>query len=103
MKIELTIIERIRLLSILPKEGNFITLRLIKGLTEKIGFSPQEITDFEIKEENGMVHWNEKGNIPINIEFLDAENDLIKKELKALDSVNKLTMDLFTIYEKFIL
>jgi len=102
MKIGLNVLERSMLLSILPKEGNFLTLRLTRDLAAKVGISAQEFKDFEIKTEGEKTSWNLKGVAPTEIEFVDAERDIIKKQLKDLDEKKKLTAELFTLYEKFV-
>jgi hypothetical protein len=103
MKIEMTIPERLYTMGALPKEGSFITLRLVRELNTKLGFSADEITNFEITEEEGLVKWNAMGNDPVEIEFADSELDVIKVEFKKLDSENKLNMNLFSIYEKIFM
>jgi hypothetical protein len=102
MRIGLGIGERLMVLSILPKEGSFVTLRLIRGLIDRLGLTAEEITKFGVVEEGGNVKWHISGNEPIDFEFADAELDLIKKELKRMDSENKLPIDLFPVYEKFM-
>jgi hypothetical protein len=101
MRVGLGIGERLMVLSLLPKEGSFVTLRLIRGLIDRLGLSPEEITKYNIVEEEGNVRWMKEGNEPLEFEFADAETDIIKKELKRMDSENKLPIDLFTVYEKF--
>ena len=101
MKIGLNVLERSVILSILPKEGNFITLRLIRDLSAKVGCSAQEFKEFEIQTDEHGSRWNAKGVAPTDIEFADAEMDIIRKQLKELDSKQKLTAELFTVYEKF--
>lgn len=101
MKTGLNVAERLTLMGILPKEGNFVTLRMIRTLADKVGISAKEMVDFEVKEADGRVQWNEKGTAPTELEFLDAEVDLIKKELKRLDSENKLNQNSVALYEKF--
>jgi hypothetical protein len=101
MRIGLNVGERLIVLNIIPKEGNFVTLRMIRTLINRLAPSAEEITEFEILAENNTVRWNVKGNVPIEFEFADAEVDLIKKELKRMDSENKLPMEVFPVYEKF--
>lgn len=101
MEIELTIPERLHLLAILPKESNFLTLKLTRDLVSSIGLSKHEFGEFEIKEVNGIITWNEKGITPVRKSFSDAELELIRKELRKLDAEFKLTSDTFTLYEKF--
>ena len=38
MKLKLSVYERLVLLNILPKEGNFITLKIIRQLREDLSF-----------------------------------------------------------------
>ena len=102
MRASLNVGERLTVLNIMPKEGNFVTLRMIRTLINKLAPSAEEITEFEILAENNTVRWNVKGNVPIDFEFADAEVDLIKKELKRMDSENKLPMEVFSVYEKFV-
>ena len=108
MKVGLNVIERGVLLNTLPKEGNFLTLRVIRNLVDKVGFSAQEMKDFEIKripDERDptkiQTSWNLKGAAPTEIDFADVEVDIIKKQLNELDTKQKLTLELFSVYEKF--
>jgi hypothetical protein len=102
MKVEMTIPERLYTMGLLPKEGNILTLRVTRELMGKIGFSAIELTDFEIEEKDGQIAWNDKGNIPATIEFLDSELGIIRKELTRLDNENKLSIELLSVYEKFM-
>jgi len=42
MKVKLQVAERINLLSILPREGNFIDLKIIRELRENLSFKDEE-------------------------------------------------------------
>jgi len=101
MDVGLNVGQRLVAISVLPKEGNFVTIRMIRTLISKLGLSAEEITSFEVAEVDGEVRWNDKGSVPKSVSFADAEIDLIKKSLKKLDEENKLNQDTFLIYEKF--
>lgn len=101
MKVGLNVFERVMITQIVPKEGNFITLRLVNDLVSKIGLSAQDFEDYGIVQEEGKTRWNEKGIIPKEFELADAESELIRKQLKKMDDENKLSMQMFTLYEKF--
>jgi hypothetical protein len=98
---ELTVIERLAILNVLPKEGNFLTLRVIRGIVSKVGITSEEIKKFEINTEGEVASWNELGNVPLPFSFDDVELDIIRKQLKKLDSENKLVQEMFSTYEKF--
>lgn len=103
MKIQLNVLERLRIVNdILPPQGNIITLRMVRSLVDRLGLSAGEIAAFEvIQDEKGRVTWNERGNVLQEFEFATAEIELIKNQLKALDTASKLTDDMITIYDKF--
>lgn len=101
MKTGLNVGERLLILSILPKEGNFITLRVIQTLKMRIGLSAEEYQKYEIVSENGGTRFNIKGLDPTDFEFAEVEADIIKSELKKKDTDKKLTEEMITIYEKF--
>lgn len=98
---KLTCGERLIVLNIMPKEGNFVTLRMIRTLVDKLGLTAEEIVDFGIVETNGQVRWGPMGSVEKEFEFAQAEVDLIKKQLKKMDDDGKLTNDTFSVYEKF--
>ena len=93
--------ERLILCSILPKEGSFVTLKVIRGLINKLGLSAQELKEYDVKEENGLARWNSKGLEYKDFDFEEVEYDMIKKQLKELDSQNKLTNETVSLFEKF--
>ena len=110
MKIGLNVLERSTLLGILPKEGNIITLRLIRELTGKVGLSAQDFVTFDIKTEHDKkdpektwTTWNERGSAPTEIEFAAAEIEQIKKALTELNTNQKLKMDQMSVYDKFMI
>ena len=100
---QLTVIERIGLLSILPEHGNFITLKIIRQLREALSFTEDEIKVLEIKQDGNQVVWNpavnpEGTNIPVG----EKATDVIVDSLKKLNEENKLTAQHLTLYEKFV-
>ena len=101
MKTKLNVGERMMVLTVLPKEGSFVTIRLIRTLISRLALSAQEIQDFEIVQEQEALHFNSKGSIELDFDFADVEFDLIRKQLKELDEGCKLKPDMITIYQKF--
>jgi len=101
---KLTVLERLALLNILPKEGNFITLKIVRKLREDLSFSEEEIKRLEFKEDEGRVSWNprEAEKIIKDIKIGNKANSIIVEILEKLDKEKKLTDQHFTLYEKFI-
>lgn len=102
---KLCVRERLVLLSIVPTEGNFITLKIVRKLREKLSFSEEEVKAFEFVEANGQVVWNTKNENErgeLEISFGEKAIDLIIEALKKLDKEGKLTDNHFSLYEKFV-
>ena len=75
---KLKIIERITLLDILPKEGNFNTLKTLRKLKENISLSEEEVIGINVVQDGNRITWdNEK-----------AEK-VIKDESKAVKTTDK--------------
>lgn len=104
MKIGLNVAERLTLMGLLPKEGNFVTLKIIRNLSEKVGISQEEYIKFEIQEdpEANRVKWGPEGNKDVELEFGEKEGDIISDSLRELNDSKKLEQAHFTLYEKFV-
>ena len=57
---------------------------------------------YKIKhQDENQTRWNQKGTVPVEFEFEDAEFALIKKSFDELDQKGKVTVQLVELYEKF--
>lgn len=107
MKQGLTVGERFALLGILPSEGNFATLKIVRRLRESLTLTEGEYKEYGVKEINtsngNSLSWNsKKANIEVKLEFGDMAVELIRTKLKELDDKKKLDSNHYTIYEKFV-
>jgi len=104
----LSIFERINLLSILPHEGTFATLKIIREMREKLSFSEAENTalNFQSKQSpdgQQLTTWNLAASVKIgepDIKLSDFQVDICKKELEKLDKAGKLRDEHMTLFEK---
>ena len=107
---KLNIHERLVALNILPKEGNFVTLKIMRKLRENLSFNEEEIMKNEmiIDKVNGNVSWKNFDNDgkPIlyekEIEMGEKTSELIVEALKNLDKEKKLSEMHFSLWEKFV-
>jgi len=99
---KMNVLERLMLLGILPKESNFATLMIVKNLTSNLGLSEEDYKEFEIKQEENQIIWNQKGNEEREIKIGEKATDIIIESLKKLDEEKKLTEQHFSLYEKFV-
>lgn len=100
---ELNILERLMLGSILPPQGDIVTLKLVEDLKMAVAFTEEEIADCEIEHEEGRVNWNPKAaeyfkEIPIGPKTMS----LIVGELEKRNEEKTLTAEFISLYEKFM-
>jgi len=104
---KLNIPERLSLLEILPKEGNFLTMKIVRDLRMSLSFSESELKEYKLKttpRAGGVtVIWDE--------DFIDRTKDIqigarmktiIAQILLNLDTQQKLRIGMLTLYEKFV-
>ena len=97
---ELTVVERLVLLGLLPSEGDLTTLRIVRELREALSFDEEEHERLQFKHEEGRVAWrNDDSAKAINLGAKATR--LIVERLEALDAVGKLTEQHLTLCDKF--
>jgi hypothetical protein len=109
--------ERLQLLSLLPKEGSYVTLKVVRILREELSFDADELIALDFKEPGeeyedeagnirivpaGQLRWKQDADKPKEIEMEPARHNMIFSKLKGMDDREKLTDDLFPLYEKFL-
>ena len=107
---KLSVIERVMLANILPKEGTFANLRLLRVVKEEISFSEEENKALDFEQDGDQLKWKfkiEEGKLvdlipEKEVAIGEVVTKLISKELNSLNSKAKLTEQHFSLYEKFI-
>ena len=99
---ELSVLERLVLLGILPKEGDFTTLKLVRKLRENLSFDEGEHEKLKFVQDGDQVRWDESAVPPRAIPIGEKMSDLIRDALKKLDEEKKLREEHFSLYEKFV-
>jgi len=106
MKYNIGIGDRLRLLNILPAEGNLTTIRIVRELREGLSFSETELTDAQIRteqtESGSITRWQD-GAIPDKTFDIGPTGvEMIRKALGELDKAGKLRtehLDLVDLFE----
>jgi hypothetical protein len=98
----LSVEERVIILSLLPSEGSFATLKILSQLRMGLSFTEEELRKWEIVEvpAEGRITWRDDGEAEIPIG--EKATDLIVDALKKRDREGKLPMQAMNVYEKFI-
>jgi hypothetical protein len=129
--LKLTVFERLTLQNILPKEGDFITLKLVRKLRESLAFNEREIAEINFRNHwkcpkcqkvevanempkcpdcdiymqlGGQVTWDDdKAKKVIKDVYMgDKMLALCESTLKKLSDEGKLTEQHFSLFEKFV-
>lgn len=129
-KLELTVFERLMLSNVLPKEGDFVTLKLVRKLREALSFGEEEIATInfqnlwrcpQCKEESfasrqikcdkckiycapvGQVTWDEAKakEIVKDVHMGSTMQTLCVATLQKLSAEKKLTDQYYSLFEKF--
>ena len=99
----LTVTERLGLLSILPAEGNYATMRVLTELRSELGFSEADLKAANIREENGRTMWNKNGQEPKDIAIGEVARNIVVDALKAADDQKRLSDLTVPLYERFVI
>lgn len=102
---KLTVNERLMVMGMLPKEGDFATWKIIRNLRTGCGFDEEELAALDLKHEGESIHWKVEG---VPAEILNKEIPigpravkLIAEILEKMNTDKKLTEQHFSLYEKF--
>lgn len=99
---ELQISERLVLLSILPAEGDYSTLKIVRELRESLSFNEGEHKKYNLRNEEGKIFWNNDAGEPKEIPIGEKAKDIIVNAFKELSEQKKLRIEYMELYERFV-
>ena len=99
---KLNVLERLILLNLLPKEGSFANIKLLRVARENLSFNEKENKDLNFQQVDTQLNWTNGvvGDKPI--ELGEIVTQMVVKALKKLNDEEKITEEHASIYEKFI-
>jgi len=101
-----TIAERLVLLGILPREGDVLTIKVIRDLKDEIAFSDQELVDLKLEQvdEGRRTVWDAEAaeKHKKDIDFGTKGVEIIKETLQNLDAKKILSIEALPLWEKFV-
>jgi len=105
--VKLTVLERLTALQLLPKEGNYVTLGVIRKAEEMLTFTENEIAKYKFKNIPGpdntqRTQWDSNVEQVTDLKLGAKAISLIGEELEKLDKDKKLKQEQFSLYEKFV-
>jgi len=98
---KLNILQRILIFSVLPTEGNLLTMKTLKGLKDKLMFSEDDLNEYNIRIEDNKYLWDASKDVPVEFNITEGETKLITAGLKQLDDQGKITEQYLPLFEIF--
>ena len=98
---KLNILNRILIFTVLPKEGNILTMKTLKSLKNKVVFSEDEVKEYEIRIEEDNYKWNPEKDKEVDFDITEGEVKIISDGLKELDTQGKITENYLSLCEMF--
>ena len=98
---KLSVNDRLILLGIIPMQGDFTTLKIIRNMREELSFSEEEHKKLQFRQEETMMYW-EEGLEDKEINFGQKATDIIIDAFKKLNEQKKLRIEHMELYEKFV-
>lgn len=99
---QLDVRERLTILTLLPQEGNFMTLKIVRDLKGELGFSEEEYKLLEFKQTGNSVAWENSKDPLKDVEIGEIAREIIAEPLKKMDEDGKLRDEHFLLYMKFV-
>ena len=98
---KLNVIERIELLKLVipPKEGDYLTFKILFDLRVALSFKEKEFKQFGIIEKEGQISWAESKDVEVKIG--EKGKEIIAESLRKVDAAKKLNPVTFTLCDKF--
>lgn len=95
--------ERTGVLGVIPPNGKYEELKIVKAIVEKLAFSDEEREKYIEEDENGVrMFKKEFDNEEFEFEFAPEEIELVVKSLKELEEKGSLSVQHVDLYEKFV-
>lgn len=104
-KVKLNLFERIVIMALLPVEGSFTTLKIVRDLQMELAPDEEEYKLAGLQDlEGGGINARDWGAVEEKeIIFGDKAKEIIVNALIKLDEGEKLRQEHFSVYEKFVL
>ena len=104
---KLHVMDRLALLSLLPREGDFTTLKMVRQLRERLAdYTERErkALAFSVQEQDGkpFTQWNSAADKGWEFAFVPTELGLIVDALKKANTQKKLAEVHLNVYEMFV-
>jgi len=100
---EFSIGERLTLMLLLPREGDFLSLKLVRALREEVSESlGRDEESGVLTKEDGLYKWATEQDHLVEINLTPKATAIITEALEKLNKQKKLTENHISLYERFV-
>jgi len=98
------LLERIELLNLLPREGNAITLKVLRDLNDELGLTEAELKKAKVVTDGPRLQWDVKAALTMDKDITVGPKalEIIKDALNTLETKGKLGLSHLGLYERFV-
>lgn len=96
----LSVADRIVLLDILPAQGTFLTMKIVRQLRDNLHFSEEELAEFGLRQTATGYEWDTSRDVEVPVG--PKAHETIAEALKRLDAEGKISDREFSLYERFV-
>ena len=97
---KLAVLDRLILLNVIPQEGDFTTLKIVRNMKDDLSFSEEEHKQLNFCTKDERLSWNMELEKEIN--FGEKATGIITDAFKKLSEQKKLRIEHMELYEKFV-
>jgi hypothetical protein len=104
MNYDLSVQDRLLLLSILPPQGDIITLKIIRDLQTELSFSEKEIEGLNLRpsDDGKAMLWDLEKQFYLSAPIGPKAKEVIANALKDMNAKKALTAAHIDLYERFV-
>jgi hypothetical protein len=95
--IALTVKERLLISQIYPEKSSLTEQTIVRDISRKLEITQEEQTEIEFKTMPQGFTWNQEKEHVKAVEFTDAEINLLKDRVNALDKEQKITQQILEL------
>jgi hypothetical protein len=98
----LSVFERLLLLNMFSDESDITTMKVVRQIKDKLGFTEDEVAKLNFqKQEGGGIQWQQDAVEAKEFDLSGRAMVLIPKIFKELSSKKKISMPMLLLYERF--
>jgi len=98
---KLSVVDRIIISALYPKESDLVTQVLVQDIIKKVAFTQEEFTAMGFKIDGQTYSWDQSKAIEKDVDLTDTEHNFLKTQINVLDREKKVSQQMLPLINKF--